>query len=116
MHNFHSCIYLAVELLPTRGFLDGVLYFMNHYLHVLNDPTKKMMLPANFFAYYLHIIYICLVRLKEGEINDPLVIVQQVNPLFQRIIRDLLQLHSKTINTFYVLVIYEWILCRWFDM
>ena len=112
MHTFHSCIHLAAELLPTRGILDGVLYFINNYLHVVNDPAKKVTIPVNFFAYYLHITYVCLVRLKEGEVNNPLVIVQQVSPGFQRIIRELWQPASNTINTFYVLVLYEWILCR----
>ena len=112
MHTFHSCIHLATELLPTRGFLDGVLYFINNYLHLVNDPANKITIPVNFFAYYLHITYVCLVRLKEGEVNDPLVIVQQVNPVFQRMVRELWQPTSNTINTFYVLVLYEWILCR----
>ena len=113
MHSLHSCIHLAVELLPTRGFLDGVLYYMNNYLHIANDPINKIAIPVNFFAYYLHVTYICLERLKEGEVNDPLIIVQQVNPLFQRLVRELWQPESNIINTFYVLVLYEWILCRY---
>lgn len=112
LQNCHSFIHLALDIFPAHNFLSHILPLTVKAFTKQGSTTPPTNYSSNHFAYFLHLIYLCLRKTPDCDESTTSSRIQALAPIVSKVMADLYSAEKRVVRPFLMNAIYEWIDCK----